>query len=48
MFVAVQPVSAATATLGITSDGVNPGANTLMGAASQLAGMLQPGGSKSG
>jgi hypothetical protein len=47
MFVAVQPGSAATATLGITSDGVKSGASTLMGAASTLGGMLQAGSAKS-
>jgi len=48
MFVAVQPGSAATATLGITPDGVKSGASTLMGAASTLAGMLQAARVKSG
>lgn len=40
MFVAVEPGSAATATMGITADGVKSTGSSLMGAASKLSQML--------
>lgn len=40
MFVAVEPISSATATMGITVDGVKSTASSLMDAASKLGSIL--------